>query len=688
MITSLCEFYGKLVAGTFNYNVGVDYDGGKLLEWDGASAWIERAQTLHSQNEILSLVVLDNNLYAGTSPDGMLSQLDWMRPGTAKTDLVEKVYIIPPDKAVDKSQLNNFGVSWSDYKFKSVQRDGTLSQRELEVTLSRNTPVTRYSTVIFAIDGQPKFRGFVEQIVDSLEKRKILCKGNEAKLSYRFASKKAYVSSWYNSPPRLGSLLLDIMPYCEPYEDGPGALCDANSYIPPGTPYTIYDSTKNIVVLKYMNTKLDFSGRSILVRLNGGMSPLTQCGALADLQNTDYAYYIDANNDIFIRVQDSNWYAVGGLFAHNIVDTGVRLGSVETMWRFITQRLYIGGEEIAELLSNIARSNDLAINITDSWEYTYLNFGASGRGEGTGVLTLFERDLLELERSTSSKPHLRAIIGSGEANQYYTAYDNDVASGLFGKQTFEGAYASEDWWLPDLTSAALRSNNSADIWKIKVRNEKVRHLCSGDYLRIKLPGEKGVVLPISQYELTPDKATLQLGGRVPGFSDAWDARNALPVFGEHLIELYPEESVDVANFKPSDLDHNCNAGTATLNVPADILEKSILILLGVSAHVDHPLAATQNVWRFKVLVGGNPGKWGIVDEVPLGEAIQIDVTDLVAAGDNTITIYAKYYSVIETQHDTCVSGYQIPMAPWIPDSYYVGHPDLKVNLTMKFYGLV
>jgi len=63
-----------------------------------------------------------------------------------------------------------------------------------------------------------------------------------------------------------------------------------------------------------------------------------------------------------------------------------------------------------------------------------VNFGASGRGEGTGVLTLFERDLLELERSTSSKPHLRAIIGSGEANQYYTAYDNDVASGLFGNK--------------------------------------------------------------------------------------------------------------------------------------------------------------------------------------------------------------------------------------------------------------
>ena len=63
IIYSLCVYNGKLYGGTaFN---------GKLYEWNGTNAWVEKAPSL-GEGHILSLCVYNGKLYGGTAPSAKL----------------------------------------------------------------------------------------------------------------------------------------------------------------------------------------------------------------------------------------------------------------------------------------------------------------------------------------------------------------------------------------------------------------------------------------------------------------------------------------------------------------------------------------------------------------------------------------------------------------------------------------
>ena len=62
-ILSLCVYNGKLYGGT--------RPNGKLYEWNGTNAWIEKAPTL-GETYINSLCVYNGKLYGGTYPSGKL----------------------------------------------------------------------------------------------------------------------------------------------------------------------------------------------------------------------------------------------------------------------------------------------------------------------------------------------------------------------------------------------------------------------------------------------------------------------------------------------------------------------------------------------------------------------------------------------------------------------------------------
>ena len=62
-IYSLAVFNDKLYGGT---------DGGRLFEWNGTDAWVQKAAQLNGQTYIYSLAVFNNKLYGGTNTSGRL----------------------------------------------------------------------------------------------------------------------------------------------------------------------------------------------------------------------------------------------------------------------------------------------------------------------------------------------------------------------------------------------------------------------------------------------------------------------------------------------------------------------------------------------------------------------------------------------------------------------------------------
>ena len=63
-VYSLCIFNGKLYGGTA--------PNGKLYEWNGINAWVEKAPKLGAETDIWSLCVYNGKLYGSTSPNGKL----------------------------------------------------------------------------------------------------------------------------------------------------------------------------------------------------------------------------------------------------------------------------------------------------------------------------------------------------------------------------------------------------------------------------------------------------------------------------------------------------------------------------------------------------------------------------------------------------------------------------------------
>lgn len=669
-IRSLVVFNGKLYAGTYwyNYNNG----GGELFEWNGTDAWIEKARQLYSQMEITCLVVFNEKLYGGAAPDGLLFQLTWAADKPAPTQSDVKIYVIPPDIAFDRSELDRYSIRALNWNLKRYRQDDSLKPRELELTVDRRTPLREFYEVL-VVDEVPVFRGYVERELSvTKENRKYLCKGHEAKLYHRFMPKMAFTVS----TATLNEVLRDNFVPSLYYPSNPGILFCANNYWPPGTEYTIYDSAKNIALLRFKDTNIDIGDANLFVRDAEGntLKLLTKYDALSDLQSYDLSYYVNTNKDLYIRVVDSKWYVLGGLWAEKVFDTKVRMGEQDIWWnRLLNGALYCDGDEIASLLFALAKSHNYFVSIRDDYEYTYLDFKlTSGRGVGTGLVTLHESDLLSFEKTTTSKPPAQAIIGRGEGNQIYSAVDMHIKSGLYDVEQFTDTYRRLAGKLIALTKASLAARQQASTWAVKSKPKKVTSLVPGDFVKLLIDGEAEEIPQIAQMDNTPDKVTLQLGERVPGFVDAWKARSiSEQTFKDYkLWEAWPEVTQSVT-FKPRDLVHNtCAVGSLVFTVPAGVTsDVRSLVTLDLSCSLSDAFAAERNAWYIAISIGGSSGLFGVFEEIPLEDSLHIDITDIVTAGaNNTVQIVAKYLGNFTNYHSDCS-----------------GHPDITCSGTMKFW---
>jgi len=87
-----------------------------------------------------------------------------------------------------------------------------------------------------------------------------------------------------------------------------------------------------------------------------------------------------------------------------------------------------------------------------------------------------------------------------------------------------------------------------------------------------------------------------------------------------------------------------------------------------------------------VKINGNHGDWGRMNDVNLEDGLEnVDITDLVVEGANSITIRAEYLGVFSNSHGGCNAGEMFPGIDWIEGDEWNGHPDITASVTIKFY---
>jgi hypothetical protein len=670
-IRSLVVFKDKLLAGTWYYNLYTGY-GGRLFEWNGSNAWLAKAPQLNDQVEILSLAAVpDDELYAGTAPQGLLFQLDWDRRKAEKSDTGVKIYVAPPETIWDEATLDLHRISPLSFKLTEYRQEDKIKPRELDLTTDRRTPVSLFSRVLVVEAGKVKFNGFVERITSAtLLTRKFVCKGNEAFLAGRYMPKVSY-----RGGPTIKSTIESMIDY-------------ANAYWPPGTPYQIYDESKNIILLKYIDSYVDVTTCTGLSVISDATVKLARRSALSDLQTYDNSYYVDTAKNLYIRVTDSSWYSVGGLLACNAFETFCRIGNVDVYWnRYLRGVLFCDLDEISTLIARVVKRHYYYINLRDDLNYTYLDLSLSAKRSTNAVLR--EQDILEYSLTSASKPPIQGAIVRGAGYQFASMLDARMGSKYFRLQEYSNTFRRDLGMLKSLASDYFNQQNEGDTIQIKTRPEILRGIRAGDVVSLFLDNEPLKRLQIAKITNSDDVGrVLELGTRIPGLTDMWG--EALDVLDDRpLYTILPAFSKSIT-FKPRDTSHNtCTKGSVTLNFPTGILGpngKRFLALLDLSLSLQYPEAASDAPWDIKVTVNGKSGDWGHMPAVSLDEGLsEVDITDLIIEGANTIEIIAQYSDNFSNSHGGCNAGEMFPKLDWIVGDEWNGHPDITASVSINFY---
>jgi len=673
-IWTLSVFKDKLI-GCTGSDTG---NGGTLLEWNGSDAWtLKIATPLHTQT-VRSAIVFNDELYVGTENGAMLFQLDWAKPASVATtpDDELKIYVLPKGTTeIDATSIEKYRIIPQDYRLRLDTQDERLKARELEITTERRTPISLFSRVVAVEAGRVLLNGYVEKLLSrNKETQKYLIKGNEGRLFGRFVPKIAILET-FDLPPVIQNL-----------------LWMGDSFWPPGTPYYVYDSAKNIIFLSNGDTKTDLSNSVLSVR-ERGLIELTPYPALSDLQTYDNSYYV-APNGIYIRVQDSNWYSVGGLYVDRHFDNFCRLGSAPNIMTWSSQRvMYPDLDELATYIYKVLKANGFYISLSDDYNFTYINYSRT-LGRTTNRI-VYEKDLLDFEESGPSEPHVKALICRGESYQFATVMDGSQDSPIFAKEDYPGTYCRPMGLLKDVSVESFNRRNAEGFISISCERSLIQGLMPGDSFLLKLDEEATRRVQLSQLSLSSDgKTNAQLGSRIKGISDFWKDKIETSVYEDGFLQEVLPAFSETATFKPRDRYHNsCTLGSVTITIPAGLLSgygARLLALLDVSFSVEDRYSVGPYPWKFTVWVNDVTGDWGNISEGSLSDGLNgVDVSDLLIEGENTIEIMAWYSSEFTTVHSACADGQQYFNLPWMGVyREWKGHPDISASVSINFFQMM
>jgi hypothetical protein len=584
-------------------------------------------------------------------------------------------WIIPTEfKVINPGQTEAFYIDAEKWSLKRYQ-DISTNARELQLTTLPEVPIQQFAEVL-ALDGaELAFRGYVERYKKTQKESIYYCRGIENLLYHRFCRKWNYAGvqnadSTYTFF-KLKEAIKDHYSPTYPISYGntdncPGLLHVANSLIPPGIPFTVYDAVKKIIKYANWGTKSRMGANPILYYVDdAGVYPLTKRNALLDLQTYDTSFFIDST-DLYIRnttnkacgncgAQDY-WYWHGRVLADNIFDTKLRIGITD--YEDIELQGFLSLEHndtIADQLFGVIQSFGLHAYLEDKADATYIHsLIAEGSTPGPeGIIYIIDesdKETIAFEKSIPDKPRVHSLLGIGDAEQIYS-WANYGWKGLWYSDAYQvdHGYRDTDGILQWQTNAEF--NNRLKDFQYYIKTTRKIFARPGDTVRVIPLYDEPEDLPINVITNNSDGITiLELNHKMPLFTDAWKVSGQLssPYSNYYFGEWLDSASGSCSFYMRTPQFPSCAFGTVVLHCPDLSTTARPRATLDVSMH---PYTGSEyqmiDPLRFFVMisVNGNFNEDSIIYNYAYGDPINsIDITNIVNQNaDNTIGIQMYYF---------------------------------------------
>jgi len=608
-------------------------------------------------------------------------------------------WTIPTEfKIINPGQTEPFVIDGEKWSLKRYQ-DITTNARELQLTTLPEVPVQQFAEIL-AVDGaEIAFRGYVERYKKTQKESIFYCRGVENLLYHRFLHKWNYAmvanADGTGTFFKMVQVIKDHAGSGYPITYGntdscPGLLHIANSLLPWGMPFTVYDAVKYIIKYENWGTKSRMGTTPTLYYIDdNGVYPLTQRGALADLQTYDKSFYIDAN-DLYIRntaclgsnncgAQDY-WYYHGRVLANNIFDTRCRIGSFPS--DYLTQDM-IGylktdhKQNAADQLFGIIKSFGLYAYLEDKEDATYIHgLEEMGLQPSSGVCyTIDEADkeTIAFERSIPNKPHVHSLRGYGPAEQIYSWADYTV-KGLW----YEDLYAVEHGYRDANGILGPNTNeewlNRAKDHQYYIKTARKLFVRPGDPIQVVPRYDPAETLPVNVVTNRHDGITeLELNCKTPLLTNAWQNSGMLSTpYSNYIMEEHLDS-----------ITHSCQFDIRTSNFPAcafgamgfavpnlSVMIPKYRVLLNVSLSGVAPNTLLLDPLRYFVMITINGyNEDSIIYNYAMGDSIsEIDVTNRVVSNQtNWVGVQAYYMGNIQGS-TSCAT--QMPLSASVTMSFW------------------
>jgi len=277
-----------------------------------------------------------------------------------------------PEFLVEKATAKN-GIKWS---IKDQRITDSFRSRSADLTLPRQVPARQFAEATFWMANKPYTRCYVEQYdIDSTRVKKLTLQGIEKQLEYRYTP-----DLFYPDGTTFAKLFADSLTLNDP----PGLLALANSWIPPGWPFSFHDTTNNVVRLSGCGTSSRFATRDLFFigyQYVRGLSPVHD---VDELDYIDLTYFRNAS-DLYIRIDHDysrGWYDHGYLLCEDIFDTGVRLGTCPTATLDGDLIAACLENNIADIVTEVIRSHDYYPHWREESDHLYLDIDSEEGRDG------------------------------------------------------------------------------------------------------------------------------------------------------------------------------------------------------------------------------------------------------------------------------------------------------------------
>jgi hypothetical protein len=530
-----------------------------------------------------------------------------------------------------------------------------LLPRELQLTMSRSSPLKTFDQVLVEKQGRVLFRGYAKfPAIGGKRIKTWTCAGMEDLLLNR-RTPTFYFDRF--EKPTFGQLFADTLSQ----DQFPGLIAMANTYIMPGQDY-VMQGTENVAILPNMGTDSDL-GTSNLYRIKDGK--IDQLNEIVDLTeflaraaanpSVGTTFHRDANK-LYINITKGNdcmfWYNLGGVFAdaYKGKDTTCRLGHIDNPDEKMSGTLMLNWSVIGDLILNICEANDRYVSIWDDWDYTYFDISESeGREPENGVYKFYESDLIDIKKRAPVSIRAHSITGQGRGTQYYTrdnhSPDDDIKIETI--QSFEDEFKDEDGKLVKLTDQAFIDQDKLELWTIAPISPALI-LMPGDWIRLKPDDEDEKLLKADtiKEDLINGLATIDLSEHKTNFYDVWEH---LQEVDKSYTKTYPIEFAEAAGGSDT-WDYDYHGIIDGLHVPKGFLQSSLKAKAILSLTLDQHHPSTEDSFNADQLgrcsltvrldLNGTRCSFGCFPAIPMGQSggwtiPEMDVTSLVAEnGDN------------------------------------------------------